>query len=374
MNTSLEQQVSELISSNREGEYWDFKEIHHANKASLLHDVICLANSVNKTDKLLIYGVSDPSSGCCIKGVTETQNRRSQTDIIDFIRSKKFAGDIRPEIELRTILIEEMEIDVLIIFDRPQKPYTIKEDCKDRKKTVRANYIYTRVLDSNTPIDKSADLIHVEAMWRERLGLDLRPAERILTFLKKPSEWDSDIGNQEFSYHKYNPEYRIRFGDIHEFPDVYSYFYINPTSFFGEATFYYHTTELFTLNYIYCDEMRVILPAPGNGYLRVDKREIRYQYYELNSRNGIFLHFLTDGTFNFHSRGAEASFVIFKDEEERRNFEAWLCLNLAGFDSLPDSEIGEGTQNCINRANQTFAFSPVEMIKVNEMYIIWKTQ
>jgi hypothetical protein len=31
--------ITELISLNREGKYWDFKETHHNNKAELLHDI-----------------------------------------------------------------------------------------------------------------------------------------------------------------------------------------------------------------------------------------------------------------------------------------------------------------------------------------------
>lgn len=373
MNTNLKEKVLELISSSREGDYWDFKETHHANKANLLHDILCLANSVNKTNKLLIYGVSDPSSDCKIKGLDQTQVRRSQTDIIDFIRSKNFAGEIKPEVELRTISIEGLELDILIIFDRPQKPYTLKEDYRDGQKVVKASHIYTRILDANTPINQSADLVHVEAMWRERLGLDLQPAERMLALLKKPHEWESDIGNQEFSYHKYHPEYRVRCGDVKEFPDVYSYFYINPTSFFGEASFYYLTTELFKLNYIYCDEMRVALPAPGYGYLRTEGREIRYMYYELNGKNGAFLSFLTNGTFDFQSRGSEASFILFRNREERENFETWLKSNLNRLDSIPDSDFGKSIQGIINRSKQKFAFSPVEMMKVYEMHRVWQS-
>ena len=101
MDFNLQAEIKQLVATKREGQYWDFKEKHHDNKASLLHDILCLANSLHKGNKYLIFGVGDPQAGCEIKGV-EQENRKSQTDLIDFLRSKPFAGDIRPEIELRT--------------------------------------------------------------------------------------------------------------------------------------------------------------------------------------------------------------------------------------------------------------------------------
>ncbi|MCB1044420.1 MAG: ATP-binding protein, partial [Acidobacteria bacterium] len=181
-NMSFTHEISDLIASGREGKYWDFKEQYHDNKAALLHDIICLANSLHKGSKYLIFGVTDPYKGCQIVGI-QANRKYSQSNLIDFIRSMKFAGDVRPEIELRTIELQEQEIDVLIVFDRPEKPYYLREDYKDKGKIVRASYIYTRNLDTNIAIDQSADLRIIELMWRERFGLDVQPAERMVTLL-----------------------------------------------------------------------------------------------------------------------------------------------------------------------------------------------
>jgi hypothetical protein len=42
---------------------------------------------------------------------------------------------------------------------------------------VRANHIYARVMDTNTPIDKSADINNVEYLWRKRVHIDETPKE-----------------------------------------------------------------------------------------------------------------------------------------------------------------------------------------------------
>lgn len=39
-----------------------------------------------------------------------------------------------------------------------QTPYYLVEDFRDREKVVKAQYIYTRVGDSNTDINKGADI------------------------------------------------------------------------------------------------------------------------------------------------------------------------------------------------------------------------
>lgn len=99
MGNDLKNEINRLIKSKREGQYWDFKEKYHDNKASLLHDILCLSNALHKGNKYLILGVSDPATECEIKGVSSDSKRKTQANFIDFLRDKPFAGDIRPEIE-----------------------------------------------------------------------------------------------------------------------------------------------------------------------------------------------------------------------------------------------------------------------------------
>ena len=70
----LIEEIQSLIALETEGDYWDFKEMWHDNKASLLHDIICMANNQAGRDAYIIFGVSDSKSlgGVQIKGVQET--------------------------------------------------------------------------------------------------------------------------------------------------------------------------------------------------------------------------------------------------------------------------------------------------------------
>ena len=374
MNTSLISDIEILLTSKREGQYWDFKEMYHENNSELLHDILCLANALHKGNRFLVYGVSDPKSGCQIKGVSNDVNRRSQTDLIDFLRSKPFAGDIRPEIELKTIEIENCEIDVLVIFDRPQKPYYLRNNYRDKEKQVRANSIYTKNLDTNTPIDSSADIWFVELMWRERFGLDSEPAERMVNLLRKPGEWDKDIGNKKCAYNKFNPEFQIEFGGTREFTEIFSYFYPNEKSYIGGAKFMYQTTTLFTLPYMFCDEMRIDLAIPENGCVRIAGRSIWYMYYIMDSRNGAFLNFLTNGNFNFRSRGSDGAFLLYKNLDERMEFEDYIANNTEKLDELAEPSIGSIIKERLESSGVHYVFDPVEMFKVQHLFRWWKSQ
>lgn len=317
----LESIIRTLINSKREGDYWDFKEEPHDTNVSLLHDILCLANSLHEGERYLIIGVSDPKDGALIKGLQPGQaHRKDLTNFIDFLRTKNFAGDIRPEIELKTITLDRKEIDVLIIFDNPYKPYYLTDDYQYRDKTVHAFHIYTRNNDSNTPLPKSADLGWIEQMWRQRFGLQLSPLERMKRLLINPGEWFKDIGNKKVAYHFQSPEYTIEFSEVEAFWEPYTLFYTNEKAFFGKAYFKYHATVLFELEYMYCDEMRITLPVPQTEYIRLSGSEQWFYYYNLTELPGLFLHFLTDGNLNLKSRGSYAPIIIFRNAEQHTQF------------------------------------------------------
>lgn len=102
-----------INKKEREDDWWDFKQQHHRDKAELVHNIICMANNRADRDSYIIFGIADNTFD--IIGVQEDSNRRNQQGIIDILRNIKFAGSVRPRIELRTLIIEQKEIDVLII-------------------------------------------------------------------------------------------------------------------------------------------------------------------------------------------------------------------------------------------------------------------
>lgn len=165
----LENIVLELIESRQEGDYWDFKFKHHESKVDLVLDIICMANNLSDEDGYIIFGIEDKIFNCV--GLEGYGERRNQQGIIDILKGVDFAGHIRPKIELKTLIIKEKEIDVLIIRNTNNTPYYLKSKypSKQTKRYIRANHIYTRINDTNTCINESADIDIVEflekAFW-----------------------------------------------------------------------------------------------------------------------------------------------------------------------------------------------------------------
>jgi predicted HTH transcriptional regulator len=67
----------------REAEWLDFKKEYHDNNASLLHDILCLANSYSNSDRYLVFGVADDHS---VTGVAADINRKTNANLQDFLR------------------------------------------------------------------------------------------------------------------------------------------------------------------------------------------------------------------------------------------------------------------------------------------------
>ena len=202
---SLFATISDLINRKAEGPYWDFKGKHHASKAKLIHDVLCLANAKHTGDRFLIFGVDNQDFS--LHPIKEDPNRKTQANLADFFskNARKFFQSRFPEFYLREIKIDGTLIDVLVIADAPDKPYYLVEDYVERisadppgraeKVTVHAHHIYSRVCDANTPIDASTQPDEIERMWRERFGLNAPALERAKRYLNEPDTWSLMVGN-----------------------------------------------------------------------------------------------------------------------------------------------------------------------------------
>ena len=286
INETLTREIIDLINKKQEGGYWDFKLDWHDNKASLLHDIMCLANNMENHDAYLIFGVKDKT--CQIIGINEDdkRNRLNTVGVVNFLRDKKFVGNVRPTVRVETITVEGKELDILIIENSHYTPFRLsqdfenkskKRDGKDIVKTVKAHNVYTRIQDTNTPIDKTADPDKEEKLWRKRFHIDEPAYNKAMYYLENPEDWersvvdlsDSYIATDEQKYpnlklhrpaldnsyyYRYAPEYSINFtsdcsavSDRHflclVFPDsrgtvmdvivkasnqtIYKYFYVN---------------------------------------------------------------------------------------------------------------------------------------------------
>lgn len=325
--------ILDLIDNKREGTYWDFKEEPHEDNVSLLHDLICLANCNHEGDRYLILGVTDPPKGCEIKGLTsEQKNRKNQVKLIDFLSNVSFAGEYRPEVEVQTLKIEEKEIDVIIIKNKRFKPYFLTKDYNKSKKgkIVRANYIYTRISDKNTSIDKSADYNDIKVMWGEQFGLNLKIEDRFKELLGDYNNWECDFDKKRSAYHKIHPEFTIEISKPEEGSvEPYCAFYLSNSLYYGKAVFKHNSTLIFERDYVYCDDFRILFPEPSFMYICEENKEIHgFYYYNLEEVKGLFASILTRNRFNFNTRPSGFPFIVFKDKKSLDEFVTYLKNNI----------------------------------------------
>ena len=204
----MDELIEKLVKGNREGEWWDFKLKHHINLADLLHDVLCMANILYKGDRYIIFGVNDDSE---MVGINLEDKRNTQADILDYFRKMRFANYNIPSVELSTLFFNDKEIDLLTIKNSKNKPYYLTEDEKKGKTTIRSGVIYSRLGDTNTPKDRCANPYEIEAMWRERFGLNDTASKRFIDVLLDFNNWQYD--GIDSAFYDVDPDYTIKIGE-----------------------------------------------------------------------------------------------------------------------------------------------------------------
>ena len=152
----LNAEIVEIIRCHKEDYYYDFKQIPHGNNEDLLHDILCLSNNLENKDAYLILGVTDDYK------VIGVDKEWKSNNIFDFLKTQSFAGDHIPELEVLDMYYKYMRIVVIKCKSSKNVPFYITE----RYRGVNANQIYTRLGDTNTPKNKSANYSEIEKLWR----------------------------------------------------------------------------------------------------------------------------------------------------------------------------------------------------------------
>lgn len=205
---SCENEIGLLLKMG-ECEYLDFKREWHQNKIDLVHDLLCLANAYTNNDRYIIFGIDNDRN---IIGLPPEQKRLKDNEIYDILKNKPRLNRI-PTISVEEHLIDDKTIDLLIIRNRPDKPFFLLKDYEDKKdkKLLRAGVVYTRHGSRNTACsDDTAGDDQIELMYRERFALDKNPLERMQMFLNDLDFWRRS--EDSFYYEKF-PEFRVDLGE-----------------------------------------------------------------------------------------------------------------------------------------------------------------
>lgn len=389
----LMEEIRQLIEFGTEGDYWDFKEMWHKNAASLLHDIICMANNQVGRDAYIIIGVSDSKSpnGVKVKGVAET-DRRDQQQLIVFLRKKKFAGGIRPSVYLQTLEVPDengvaQQIDVVIVKNSAKTPFFLLENFRENGKELRAGYIYTRIGDTNTAIDSIADLDKIEYLWRKRFGLDLSAVEKLLRLLDSPDDWVGDLNWGDFKYHKYFPEFQIHITEIkdqaqfsdnsimkniadHQADKKYSV---------SNVVIKYHSTILYQEYVLYLDGGRHLIPFPQTNTVYKDdvlaeKPSLTYVYLNMDSIPGKLFNCFACEENNWYNEKWDlrpgVAFLLFHDEAEQRQFDAFVWEKLQEIEDEYAEVLGQKQYVCTTSTKDYFigGWSKANEIKAWHLY------
>lgn len=333
---SLEKDVLKLISLHQEGSYWDFKKEWYNNKSDLLHDIICMANNLSSHDGLIIIGV-DEETDYSICDITKDVNRRKTQDVVTFLRDKKFSGGIRPTVYVQPCYYNQKTIDVIIIRNDRNTPYFLKE----RYQSVCANSIYSRIMDTNTPINASADIDVIEKLWKKRFGIDTTALERASLFLQRPQEW-VDSGNGK-KFYKYAPEFTIEDISAQDGRDGYEYYLFNQCDsrpHWYDINIFYHQTLLYSLGGVALDGGRCFTSTPLTDGISLSKDsfhhwDICYKYFIQDSIEYIVHQFYITDDID-EELTARQKFLqcvlLFDSEFERSQFERFVVHNYDRYD------------------------------------------
>ncbi|MDE0485525.1 MAG: ATP-binding protein [Paracoccaceae bacterium] len=279
---SLHEIISTLINQKAEGVYWDFKCKHHESNEKLIHDILCLANAKHSGDRFLIFGVD--AEDFSLRPITNDDKRKTQANFADLFRANanKFFQSRFPEFYLQEMNIDGIPIDVLVIKNTSDKPYYLVKKCHN----LPAHHIYSRVCDTNTPIDETAQPHEIERMWRERFGLDMPPLERAKRYLSEPKAWSplvENISSNAAYYYTSFPEFTLRVASAEAGMACHEEWTRGELrTDNNHAGFYelrYHQTLLDRIRYVSFDDHKMSMVAPdyeprGGG---------RFYFYETDS-------------------------------------------------------------------------------------------
>lgn len=326
--------IISLTELKQEGSYWDFKREWYSEdkKADLLHDIICMANNLSNRDGYIIIGI-DEENDYSVFSLKNDVNRKNTQQLVDFLREKRFAGGVRPIASVENISIGENEIDVIIVHNSDSTPFYLTENYQ----SVMPNNIYTRVMDSNTPKNKSADISQIEILWKKRFGLLSSPLERMKIYLKNPDLWDNspDDCSIEKLYYRFSPEFTIE-SVMEESKNGYQYYLFNQTDIhprWYDINLYYHQTMLTSLEGLSLDGGRYFTPSPrtdGVSLTEYNNWDVSFKYFIRNSMDYVvhefYYHPDGDDQTIAHNRFMKC-ILVFDTDNEKDEFKKFISRN-----------------------------------------------
>ncbi len=248
-----------ILESN-ESVWLDFKQEYPSNNVTLLHDILCLANTTYSGNRYLVFGVTDTKEICGVEG---DANRKKSHHLQDYLVSANLNKSL--PLELITYTHEQHEIDFIEIKNSSLKPFFLLKDKSKNGKCLRAGVIYSRQGDRNTGPTETAPESVIISLWKERLGLLLPPLDRLNVLLEDKESWITNPGERKSFYHKTYTEFTIHEGEIlnNDFKEGWANSFPDPSAFSYEVLLKHNNTVLQRVVFVSCDGCRYQIPLPN---------------------------------------------------------------------------------------------------------------
>ena len=381
--------VVELASLKHEGDFWDFKRQWHDNKVELLHDILCMANSPVDDDKYIIIGI-DEENDYRPYDIKKDKNRRNTKQLNDILRARSFMGGLRPTVRVEEVNVNGNTIDIIVIENSNKTPFVLTEDWtsgpKGREKTISCGNIYTRIVDSNTPINKTAENDTVEMLWRRRFHIDKTPLEKVAFYLHNIDDWSSDENGENY-YYKYAPEYTISMEfDQEEFEydnDFLCKMYIDHRAHYSTAYVKVYGSVIKQFYYVGLDGFRFVTIRPQAHIITTGdyKKSLFLTYIDKDSTEYGLYNFIkhTQHQTDYQNYQRDQWFehvIIFENEDERLQFIEYVKDN---FDKIYEaSKKQKSLKDAVKEPNSKSDWSEcdekdwAQTKALVEEYAIWK--
>lgn len=349
MYTNLKDTIVKLIEMNKEGDYWDFKQKWHNDVETLIYDILCFTNTLHDKNSFLIFGVSDKFE---VLGVENDENRKSQAMVLDTLDNCEFAGGNKPKVSVETIVIDGKEIDILTIYNTRNTPVYLEKTNKKHNK-LTAGFIYSRFGDKNSSINKNSNYNFIESLWKKRFGLLRSPIEEFKRLLLDKKNWqyvelENDTEYSSYYYHKYKPNFLIKFSHSikADKKEAYSYLMPKTTTYFKRVDFVYNQVILKQISCVILDSGKYQSSIPEKKFFfrHMNSEPLVYRYYMKNSLICNFHKFLVreDSFENLKLNEYFCSIIsLFDSELERQMFDQYLNENKERFYNLLNNFLSE---------------------------------
>lgn len=277
-----------------EDDHHDFKEkwytagTDNSEKSEMLKDIFSFTNTVHNEDCFLIFGIEDKTHK--VVGVENDPNRYNTQQITDWLRKLPIEPNI-PNVKIQTIKLEEHQIDVMIIKNTDNVPVFLSNICKGKgygKHPIFPGQIFTRIEDTNTAIDSTANYNQVKELFKKNLGWNQTTKKRFKKALTKFKHWEYYEHTEGIEIqNSIDPDYRIVFverDDTNQKVDSFSLSQFDFHIFWDLAKLKYKNNIIEEINVVNLDGSRFTAVVPDVGSLGGSVGEnLYYNYYLLDS-------------------------------------------------------------------------------------------